>query len=187
MLWRFALARTRSRHVAEEIVQETVLAAMKAGGTFRGDSSVRSWLLGIAAHKIADHFRQARRSSPQPKDPGQGSSGGAKSDDLSVDAQFSARGYWSSGPADWGSRPDDPTERAELLRAMRKCLEDLPPVMAEAVWMRDILNVPSAEVCQALGLTATNLWTRTHRARAALRLCVERAIGMGGKGEGCEP
>lgn len=182
LLWRFALARTRSRHAAEEIVQETLLAAMHDHAKYRGEASERSWLLGIAAHKISDHFRRLRRD----KEMAAGSvSGLGQLDDASVESQFSARGLWSHSPAKWGGAGQSGEERAELLRAMQRCMQALPPLLAEAVWMRDILNVPAPEVCKALGLTPTNLWTRTHRARSALRMCIERAIGLGGKGGEC--
>ncbi len=165
LLWRFALSRTRSRDAAEEIVQETLLAAMQGVHAFTGASTERTWLLGIAAHKIADHFRRARRA------------GSVESHEAHPapdhDALFTASGMWSKLPGNWGSAGT--TENADLLDALRSCLDKLPPALAEAVWLRDLLGVPTAEVCKALNLTPTNLWTRTFRARAALRLCVEAA------------
>ncbi len=176
VLWRYALGRVRSRQVAEEVVQETVLAAMQAHRSFAGGSSERTWLLGIAAHKIADHFREARRRAG---DSGPGSARPRHDDKADFHAMFTANGMWARPPGAWGVNADDTTENAEMLAALRQCIDALPPSQAEAVWLRDLLNIPGSEVCKAMGISPTNLWSRMHRARAALRACVERSMGMG--------
>jgi RNA polymerase sigma-70 factor (ECF subfamily) len=165
VLWRFARARTRSRDAAEDVVQETILAAMRAHHTFSGASCERTWLLGIAAHKAADHFRAVRRRAGRSADAGE-----------VAEPVFSEQGLWARPPAAWGIGPGDGAEHAEALAALRRCIDQLPPSQSEAVWMRDLLGIPAAEVCKSLGLTPTNLWTRLHRARAALRQCVERSV-----------
>lgn len=178
VLWRFVLGRVRSRDAAEEVVQETVLAAMQAHATFAGASSERTWLLGIAAHKIADHFRAVRRRA--------GEAGGSfppdsASESAEIASLFTATGMWAKPPGPWGLDAGSTTENAEMLAALRRCIEGLPPSVAEAVWLRDLLNLPSEEVCKAMGISPTNLWSRMHRARAALRVCVETAMGMSRK------
>lgn len=175
VLWRFALGRTRTREAAEEVVQETVLAAMQAHGTFAGDSSERTWLLGIAAHKIADHFRAARRRAGSLDAKTQDDSGPESADMTTV---FTATGMWARPPRAWGLDAGSTAENTEMLAALRRCIDALPPSQAEAVWLRDLLNIPGSEICKAMGITPTNLWSRMHRARAALRACVEKSMGM---------
>jgi RNA polymerase sigma-70 factor (ECF subfamily) len=174
-LWRFALSRTRSRDAAEEVVQETVLAALRSQSTFAGDSSERTWLLGIAAHKIADHFRAARRRATESD---QQDAQARDHDKAEFDAMFTPKGMWARPPAAWGLDAGSKAEDAEMLAALRRCVESLPPSLAEAVWLRDLMNIPSAEVCRSMGISPTNLWSRTHRARSALRACVERSMGL---------
>jgi len=175
ILWKFALARTRSKDAAEQIVQETVLAAMQGFESFAGQSSERTWLLGIAAHKIADHFRRARRA------------GSASSPLASADAacgcatcrgMFTDKGMWACTASRWPAVYHSPAEKAEQAAALRECIDALPSGQSEAVWLRDILGIPAAEVCKAMGLTDTNLWTRMHRARVALRSCLETKFGQ---------
>lgn len=170
-LWRFVLARTRSHEATEEVVQETLLAAMEAHASFAGGSSERTWLLGIANHKVADHFRRARRSAP--------ASDTATAGANDPDSLFTPSGKWITPPARTtlalGRSPGEAASDTELLATLRKCLDALPPALAEAVTLRDLMGMPVEDVCKAIGLTPTNLWSRTHRARAALRLCVERA------------
>ncbi|MBX3388881.1 MAG: sigma-70 family RNA polymerase sigma factor [Phycisphaeraceae bacterium] len=178
VLWRFVIARTRSHEMAEDVVQETFLAAMESETSFSGLSSERTWLLAIAAHKIADQFRERRKSAARGRalesedEPAAGPGGG------SLHGEFTARGKWARPPAKWAKSLDDPEESAELLAALRNCVGELPPTLAEAIWMRDLLDIPSQEVCKSMGVTPTNLWSRTHRARSLLRRCVERMLGL---------
>jgi len=175
MLWRFAMARTRSSEAAEEIVQETVLAAMQSYGRFTGGSSERTWLMGIAAHKIADHFRRVRRA----KSPGMaGISPDATCVCSTCRGMFTGDGMWACTAGKWPDLKLSEAEKKEQADMLRACIDALPPGQSEAVWMRDILGIPAAEVCKAMGLTDTNLWTRMHRARVALRSCLETKFGV---------
>ena len=61
MLYRYALARVRKPEVAQDLVQDTLLAAMRARDRFAGQSSVRSWLCGILKHKLCDYYRKLGR------------------------------------------------------------------------------------------------------------------------------
>lgn len=51
----------RNKEIAEDIVQETFLAALKSAKTFKGRSSAYTWLCSIAYHKVADHYRRQSR------------------------------------------------------------------------------------------------------------------------------
>lgn len=142
-------------------MQETLLAAIGSRQSFEGRSSERTWLIGIASHKMTDYLR-ARRRNPQ-----------AAEEQLSG-SEHTEAGTWKSrlGTWDLGKKGQDP----ELLDALRRCLEALPLALSELVWLHEVLGVPQEEACKILGLSATNLWTRAHRARAALRLCIERRM-----------
>ncbi len=89
---------------------------------------------------------------------------------------FTPGGQWARCAAPWTLGGSASAERSSELEALRRCLDALPPSLGEAVWLRDLLAVPSKEVCKAMKLTPTNLWTRLHRARSALRFCMEKAM-----------
>src|SRR5213593_1990717 len=63
-LYKYALFRLRDASAAEDAVQETFLAAIKAYAKFEGRGSERTWLVGILKHKITDHFRRSIREAP---------------------------------------------------------------------------------------------------------------------------
>lgn len=169
VLWRFALARTGDPHAAEEVVQDTLLAALERLHQFSGRSAERTWLLGIASNKAADYFRRARRRKEQPLIAEQ------ESDADSPAPGFTRSGRWAETPGAWPPAGGDADLEFEL-QALRQCLETLPAGQREAVWLRDLMGLSSEEICEALRLTATNLWTRLHRARSALRVCVQQKL-----------
>ena len=53
-----ALAHVRNTHLAEDLVQETLVAGLISADTFLGQSAERSWLIGILKHKLVDHLRR---------------------------------------------------------------------------------------------------------------------------------
>ena len=63
ILYRYALERVRKPDIAQDLVQETFLAAVRTHERFRGGSTVRSWLCGILKHKICDYYRKRGRET----------------------------------------------------------------------------------------------------------------------------
>ncbi len=57
-LYGYAKARVGTRELAEDLVQETLLAALQSRDRFAGRSSVRTWLFSILRHKIVDVYRR---------------------------------------------------------------------------------------------------------------------------------
>ena len=166
-LYRFALLRLRDPKLAEEVVQETLLAALQSRDRFLGQSSERSWLIGILKHKVIDHFRRNRRESPV-EDVGQF--------EEEMEGAFDEQGHWKrdeTGPAEWAADPDTLLERKEFWTAMERCLSKLPSRMASAFSLREIDDIDSGEVCETLNISTSNLWVLLHRARMQLRKCLE--------------
>ncbi|MDP2786825.1 MAG: sigma-70 family RNA polymerase sigma factor [Pseudomonadota bacterium] len=167
-LYSFALARIRDEHLAEEAVQETLLAALESRERFSGAASVRTWLIGILKHKIMDHFRRASREAPL-DDP-------AGCDDLdegASDEMFAADGHWRDRMADWGD-PQETLERSQFMAILQRCLDALPPRLARLFWLREVMEEDSEIICKELAITPTNLWTMLHRGRLGLRQCLDR-------------
>lgn len=168
MLYRFALLRVRDTTVAEELVQETFLAALSGIQGFQGQSSERTWLVGILKHKIVDHLRHASREQT------------VEDMDVEVAAYFNERGEWAVPP----SVLDNPTknvEQDELRGRLAECLSGLPERLAQAFVLTQLDGLSAEEVCKLEGITATNLWVMLHRARLRLRHCLEK-MGFGATG-----
>lgn len=166
-LYRYALARVRDPEQAEETVQECLLAALAARESFAGRSSERTWLIGILKRKLIDHLRRTKRERPL------GESDELQSTDSVEAAVFDEKGLWKVSPAKWGGDPGRHLDRREFWDVFQRCLKGLPSALAEAFLLREVDQVESQEICEVLGLSPTNLWTRLHRSRLALRACLE--------------
>jgi RNA polymerase sigma-70 factor (ECF subfamily) len=166
-LLRVARLELRDPDLAEDVVQETMVAALAGRGGFSGRPSVRTWLTGILRHKIVDAIRQRQRQ------PVLLSTFGEESDLDDFDAMFRDDGGWDAPPADWGD-PEKSLSRREFMDVLELCLEKLPPNTARVFVMREVLELTTDEICKELTITANNLWVILYRARMALRICVEQ-------------
>ncbi len=168
-LMRVAHLQLRDPDVAEDAVQETLLAAL-AGSGFSGKSSLRTWLTGILKHKIVDAIRRKQRDAV-PVATLLGTGGDANIDDL--DGLFREDGAWDSAPAPWGN-PEDALAQRQFFDVMDMCLDKLPAATARVFVMREVLELETDEICKELAITANNLWVILYRARVALRICLEQ-------------
>ena len=163
-LFRYALPRVRDHHAAEDVIQETFLAALKSAHEFRGDSSPRTWLVGLLRRKIADHYRKRYR---------EGEGEFIDATDPTIDSWFNEKGRWIAWPKRCEMDPAALHEKAAFWRAFENCLQALPGRLAEAFTLRVVDQRKPDEVCKVLSITPTNLWVTLHRARARLRACLE--------------
>ncbi len=165
-LLRYARLQLRDPALAEDAVQETLLAALEGAARFAGKSSLRTWLTGILKHKIIDHLRRAGREQSLT------SADDDRPEAEAVDALFAADGHWREFPAQWGN-PDAALENSRFWIAFEECARRLPTRTARVFMMREIMDMPTAEICKELDITATNCWVMLHRARLTLRECLE--------------
>jgi len=162
-LYRYALGQLRDHQVAEDLVQETLLAALKARNSYSGQASVRTWLIGIMRRKAVDEFRRRGRQVDA-----------KQNDATAIESFIDARGKWKFAPRAWGSDPSQLAENQEFWAVFANCRGQLPPTLAEAFGLRELESLDIAEICNILEITATNLSVRLHRARLALRQCLEK-------------
>ena len=163
-LYRFALSRVKDPSVAEDLVQETFLAALRARENFKGRSAGRTWLIAILKHKIVDYIRKKIREPSSDKI--------ETLSDL-ADSDFNDKGEWQIRPFKWAINPGKIYEQKEFLDVLYLCLAELPERLAEAFMLREMDGLSTDEVCKALSITATNSWVMLYRARMSLRRCLE--------------
>ena len=167
-LYRYALMRVSNTSVAEDLVQETFLAGIKSLKNFGGRSTLKTWLTGILKFKIMDHYRKSSREKTFTQ--------------LSTfyedeeKEHFGENGHWLSGdysPADWSAEQWENVDRQEFMTQFLQCAEKLPPKIKQVYLMREVDGIDSKEIVEKLEITPQNLWTILHRARMALRKCLQ--------------
>ncbi len=165
-LLRYATLQLRDAAAAEDAVQEALLAALAGEAAFAGRSNLRTWLTGILKHKIVDAIRRQSREAPAPELPNEDGDGG------DFDALFDRRGHWQDAPQAW-EQPEQALGQRQFLAALEACLRALPERTARVFLMREHLGLETSEICKELGITSTHCWVMLHRARMALRQCLE--------------
>ena len=166
-LLRFARLQLRDDAAAEDAVQETLAAALASADKFAGKAQAKTWAFAILKNKIVDHIRQRAREPTL----------NVYDDELpddAFDALFDERHHWkpSERPTQWGD-PEQSLEDAQFWRVFDACLERLPSNTARVFMMREFLGFETDEICKELSLSSSNCWVILHRARMALRLCLE--------------
>jgi RNA polymerase sigma-70 factor, ECF subfamily len=159
-LFHFAVGQVRDAGVAEDLVQDTFLAALKARHRFAGQSSDRTWLTSILRHKICDHLRRTCRERAVRAE---GPAGLA--DDVSWDEAV----MWLHDVAAESQLPDRGLEWAEFREQLEHALGKLPPRVAQVFQLYAVEECPNAVVCERLNISESNLWVMLHRARKQLR------------------
>jgi RNA polymerase sigma-70 factor (ECF subfamily) len=163
-LFRYALARIGDRTIAEDLVQEAFLAALRDGKNFAGRSAERTWFVGILKHKIVDHLRRQSRERPVSAVNSSGEMG---------EEVFDKNGWWQVKPANWSGNPSEVLEKKEFWEAFRHCLKNLPQPLRTVFSLREMDELPTDAVCEALRVTPGNLGVMLYRARMGLRRCLE--------------
>jgi RNA polymerase sigma-70 factor (ECF subfamily) len=166
-LMRVAQLQLRDGDLAQDVVQDTMVAALTGAAGFDGRSSLKTWLTGILKHKIVDAIRR-KQKAPVPL--------AALDDEGSIedfDALFKPNGAWDAPPAEWGD-PEAALNQREFFAVMELCLDKLPLQTGRVFMMREVMGLESDEICKELSITAINLWVILYRARMALRACLEQ-------------
>ncbi len=164
-LFRYAVARVRNETVAEDMVQETLLAALSSADTFKGGSTEKTWLIGILRHKILDYFRKSTRERQLQRD----------WSDLSsdLDRDFDEHGSWKAPISDWAT-PEESLAQGEFWEVFDGCLDKLPEKLRTPFALRELEGLDSEALVETLNIsTKNNLWVILSRARHSMRRCLQ--------------
>ncbi|WP_050475693.1 sigma-70 family RNA polymerase sigma factor [Herbaspirillum rhizosphaerae] len=164
MLVKFARLHVQE-DAAEDVAQETLLAALQNPAGFSGKSSLRTWLVGILKHKIVDLIRKEKKYVQVTQE--------ETGDPTDFDVLFDETGHWAEAPADWGN-PAETLQQSQFFDIMDFCVNKLTPVMARVFSMRELFEFEIAEICKELKITTSNCSVLLYRARMQLRLCLDQ-------------
>ncbi len=142
-LYRYARRMLADDGDVQEVVQDAFVGAWRDFDSYRDQSSLRTWLFGIAAHKAIDRARKAR----------------AKPIDDRV---------LQTKPAGPGSDPHVHLSQAEFLQALERALAELP-YRQRACWLpREVEEMSQVQIGRILGLSPGAVRGQLHRAKTNL-------------------
>nr|WP_315166441.1 sigma-70 family RNA polymerase sigma factor [uncultured Flavobacterium sp.] len=167
-LFSWALYKTSSKETAEDLVQETFLAAFHKLDTFQGKSQPKTWLFSILNNKVIDYYRLSAKTTKQTFSISE-NSGYELSDGL-----FNETENWKSNEINpiW-DQEEELLDNPEFNNAMQECMEDLPQKWKYAVTSKYLTDKNADEICQELEITVSNYWQIVHRAKLLLKKCLE--------------
>ena len=162
-VYRFALPRVgRDEDAAREVVQRTMIKAMRKLDQYRGEASLFTWTCQICRHEVADHVRSQRRGSDKV---------------VLIEDSEEVRAALESVAAPPGDDPLRRCDRAELGRLIQSILDRLPARYGEALEWKYIEGSSVDEIGQRLGIGTTAAQSLLARARVAFREGLEAVLG----------
>lgn len=164
------MVRVNHRQTAEDLVQETFVAAFRSQESFRGGSSEKTWLVAILKNKIIDHYRKRDVL----KD--------AQSYLADTEDEFSSSffnvhdGHWKKDayPQPWSESADASVDREEFSKAVQGCIAKMPPKLMPIFVARFFDEEDSETICKVHKISPSNYWVIIHRAKVLFRSCIEK-------------
>jgi RNA polymerase sigma-70 factor (ECF subfamily) len=160
-VFRFGMKMCGGEEDAKDVLQETLLAAARNIGEFRGASSVSTWLYTIARSFCLKRQRTSKFAPAHVE----------SLEDVSDEAR---------AVADAAHGPDAAAEGKQVQAALRDAIAELDPMYREVLVLRDVEGLSAAEVADVLGLTVEAVKSRLHRARVVVRDRLGPLLGVPG-------
>lgn len=160
-LYSWALHKTSRKEIAEDLVQDTFMAAVKSFDNYQGKSNPKTWLFSILNNKISDHYRNSFRKP-------------MLNDTAFLETFFDPTDHWRAveTPQEWND-DEHLLDNTEFQHTLSNCLKKLPESWGTAIQLKYLKEKKSEIICQELNISMTNYWQVVHRAKLQLRKCLE--------------
>lgn len=169
-LFSWAYFKTSDQVLAEDLVQDTFLAALQAIEKFQEKSSPKTWLFAILNRKITDFYRKRRRITLQ-------SIGAMEKEEQadSPDQLFDRYGNWKKEhrPKNWETDDSQILDQPGFRETLQACLQKLPSRWLSVIESKYLEEKEGKEISLELGISTANYWQILHRAKLQLRSCLE--------------
>lgn len=162
-LYSWAFYKTTNKEIAEDLVQDTFISAFSNYDKFQEKSTPKTWLFSILRNKIIDYYRKKANEFSISNEEYKNSL--KISDDLFNDSD----GWIEVSDITCENWLDNP----EFIQILSKCKNKLPKNWQFIIQAKYVLGQDSKQVCTELGITTSNFWQITHRAKLLLKKCIE--------------
>ncbi len=172
-LFSIAMIKLNDRQLAEDMLQETFLSAIKAAPNFRGESSEKTWLTTILNNKIIDQYRKKSVVKTVTEYINQ--------TELSFTLSFFESGqgvipHWleEAYPRHWATGADAHLNQREFEDILNDCIKKMPDKL-KLIFMAKFMEEETADhICKEFDLSSSNYWVIIHRAKVLMRSCLEK-------------
>ncbi len=156
-VYNLALRMMGNREDAEDVLQDTFLNVIRSLDRFQGRSSFSTWLYRVAANAALTRLRKQSKQ--------------AKSEDEFLDDVYSVKRAAQAGLKlpDWSANPVRELLNDEAMEQMNRAIESMPEIYRAVFVLRDVEELPTAEVAEIMDLSEAAVKSRLHRARLYLR------------------
>lgn len=161
-LYRWTYYKVSNQEAAEDLVQDTFLAAFNGYDQFQGNSNPKTWLFSILKRKIIDYYR-SQASNKIVLD----------ADNQHENRFFNEKDEWINQEAVFGEE-QHLLDNHQFNLALEKCIAHLPKNWSYAIRMKFLSDKSSQEICQELGVSSSNYWQILHRAKLQLKDCLNK-------------
>lgn len=142
--------------IADEVIQEAWVSALRALPKFEGRSSFKVWLMRIVSNEAKSRLRKESRMVSLDN----------MQDNWSTDPRFDERSHWVNPTVQWeGETPEELLSVADLQDCIDKNFKKLPENQKVALYMRGTEGLSMDELCNLLEVTPSNVRVLLHRAR----------------------
>ncbi|MFY0658577.1 MAG: sigma-70 family RNA polymerase sigma factor [Neptunomonas phycophila] len=162
----FTMLQIPDRNYAEDLVQDSIIAAIESIEKYEGKATFETWVYSILKYKLIDYIRQKKREQERFV---------SDENDVDIDSFFNNKAHWNvdDTPQQWHN-PEELHLRTHFWEVFDFCLLHLPSSTARVFALRELMEMETEEICDSLGISEQNCWTILHRARLKLRSCLER-------------
>lgn len=172
-LFSIAVMKTSNTEVAEDLVQDTFLSAIKAADGFKGESSEKTWLVKILNNKIIDYYRKkdVLKDTTEYLENTQSSF-----DEHYFEANNHSEAYWKQEamPDHWKSDADSTINQKEFNKVLEFCMQKLPAKLLPVFALKYMDDKDADSICKELDISSSNYWVIIHRAKLLMRACLEK-------------
>lgn len=169
-IYRFGIKMCRDPEDAKDVLQDTLIAMARGVRTFRGTSSLSTWLYSIARSFCIKRRKKTNQEVP--------------SSEALAESPSSTTAMGIGRPP--AVTPEDALAKSEIERALRSAIASLEPAAREVLVLRDMEGLSAVEVATVLNISVQAVKSRLHRARLSVRKDVAPFLGVsGGGGPGC--
>ncbi|MBD1262635.1 sigma-70 family RNA polymerase sigma factor [Maribacter polysiphoniae] len=167
-LYGWAYHKTSSKEVAEDLVQETFLSAVKGLKKFQNKSNPKTWLFAILNNKIIDHYRKKAKSAA------------VNNERLehkytnTTDSFFDSNQNWKvSGSEVAWEEEVHLLDNSEFKKTLDQCVDKLPDNWRLAVVSKYLTDKTTDQICQEMNVNVSNYWQIVHRSKLMLKKCID--------------